>query len=330
MFGSVRFILAWFVVIAHLSQSYSYSSAMSVYAFYMLSGFLMTLIMNERYHYTLQGVIRYCINRALRIFPQYWILCLLALLFILFISAEHAKILHPAFQIPTGFHEVFANSFIFGLYPESINPMARLVPQAWALHVELVFYLFIGLFLGRNLPIALTWFILSVAYHIAANTYGFPRYSPIYAASIAFSSGCLLYHIKPFIMNSWSYSFKIMLALVIFYLFFVAYSGTLPFGRIMWPFYTNLFLFALCLYQLSMIPRVPGWSTKVDRWLGDLSYPIYLNHWLVALFVSYYINIPLSLSLLLYSIPIILILGYILARVVEQPIEKIRRRIAAN
>jgi peptidoglycan/LPS O-acetylase OafA/YrhL len=119
-----------------------------------------------------------------------------------------------------------------------------------------------------------------------------------------------------------------MLFLVIFYLLFVTYSGTLVFGKTMWPFYINLVLFALCLYQLSLVQRTTNIRTKIDRWFGDLSYPIYLNHWFVALVLSYFTHLPRSLLLLAYSIPVILILGLILAKLVELPIEKIRRRIS--
>ena len=45
MFGFVRFVLAWVVAFSHLTQTFKYSSALSVYAFYMLSGFF-----NDAHH----------------------------------------------------------------------------------------------------------------------------------------------------------------------------------------------------------------------------------------------------------------------------------------
>lgn len=91
----------------------------------------MTLNMHERYHYTFSGIKRYAINRGLRIYPQYWLVCILALLFIGLISRDFASTIHPALRLPQTTHEIISNIFIFGLYPESIQPMARLAPQAW-------------------------------------------------------------------------------------------------------------------------------------------------------------------------------------------------------
>lgn len=327
MFGIIRFLLAWFVVVAHIAQTYKYASALAVYAFFILSGYLMTLIMNERYGYTYSGIARYLINRSLRIYPQYWLVGIAALVFIVFISAEHAASIHPALRLPGSIYENISNVLIFGLYPESMGSMARLVPQAWALHVELVFYVLIGLFLGRNIRIAAIWFGLSIAYHIAANIYGLPRYSPVLAASIAFSIGSLLYHLKFYLQKYIPYSHSRMLAVTCFYLLFVFLTGDIPFSETKIPFYLNLVFFAVCLYQLSLIPRDNKYI-KADAWFGDLSYPIYLCHWIVAVVITYIVNIEPSILLFLYCVPVIFLVSYLLSRMVENPIEIIRRKIA--
>jgi peptidoglycan/LPS O-acetylase OafA/YrhL len=327
MFGIVRFILAWFVVLAHVGHTYQYSSALAVYAFYMLSGFLMTLIMQERYEYSARGASRYFLNRSLRIYPQYWLICILTILVIAILSEENTALVHPALRFPHSTHEILSNIFIFGLYPESIHPMARLVPQAWALHVELVFYVLIGLFLGRNLTIAIIWFAASIAYHVLANIYGMPRYSPVFAASIAFSIGSLLYHIRPMLRDIFPYSPKIMVTITLAYVAFVLISGNIPFAETKIPFYLNLIFFVICLYQLSLIPRDNKKATAIDAWFGDLSYPIYLNHWIVGTIIALTLGVRPSLTLFLYSIPIVFLLSYASAKFVEIPIEIVRARI---
>ncbi len=327
MFGIIRFILAWFVVLAHIGQTFKYSSAIAVYSFYMLSGYLMTLIMNERYGFNFSGIIKFIINRLLRIYPQYWLLAIIALLFIFIAPPEYARSIHPAIRLPNSFHEILSNIFIIGLYPESIFVMARLVPQAWALHVELVFYLLIAFGLGRSLKITLVWFILSVGYHVLANIYSFPRYSPILAASLAFSIGSLLYHISPYIKKYIQFSvFRLCLVLFLYFGFVVS-TGNIGFGESKIPFYLNFILFFICLFMLSNIPRENAFYIKIDNWFGDLSYPVYLTHWIVAVFISYFIDIHSTIELFIYSVPIVFILSYFMAKLVESPIERIRHKL---
>ena len=50
--------------------------------------------------------------------------------------------------------------------------------------------------MGRNYPITLVWLLASISYYVGANIYGWPRYSPVLAASIAFSIGSMLSTMK--------------------------------------------------------------------------------------------------------------------------------------
>ena len=70
MFGTYRYCLAHLVVLTHLA-SWPGVGSYAVFGFYMLSGFLMSLILNERYGFSLQGLRGYAANRALRIYPPY-------------------------------------------------------------------------------------------------------------------------------------------------------------------------------------------------------------------------------------------------------------------
>ena len=72
--GSWRFLLAGFVVASHLwrdmLQGYA---AYAVWAFFVLSGYLMTHVLQTRYGFTVRGVGVYAYNRLLRIFPGYYV-----------------------------------------------------------------------------------------------------------------------------------------------------------------------------------------------------------------------------------------------------------------
>ena len=71
MLGTYRVILALMVVFQHLGKSYQLG-AYAVFTFFVISGYLMTYILNENYGYSLRGRMKYLLNRILRIYPVYW------------------------------------------------------------------------------------------------------------------------------------------------------------------------------------------------------------------------------------------------------------------
>src|SRR3954451_22163340 len=72
--GTYRLLLAYCVVIEHVATGYqalSHTGMFAVEGFYVLSGFLITKILNEVYHFEWQS---FWINRFLRLYPQYLLL----------------------------------------------------------------------------------------------------------------------------------------------------------------------------------------------------------------------------------------------------------------
>src|SRR5215471_16043858 len=78
MFGSLRFLLALMVMLGHLvgGDQLAHYGYYAVRGFFVLSGFLMTAGLHEVYRFDGR---RYFANRALRLLPQYYIVCLLTL-----------------------------------------------------------------------------------------------------------------------------------------------------------------------------------------------------------------------------------------------------------
>ncbi|MFT5239279.1 MAG: peptidoglycan/LPS O-acetylase OafA/YrhL [Candidatus Promineifilaceae bacterium] len=72
MFGTYRALLAFMVVALHLG-GVPIIGPYAVFGFYILSGYLMTTIMHTRYGYSPVGFLQYAVNRALRIYPAYWV-----------------------------------------------------------------------------------------------------------------------------------------------------------------------------------------------------------------------------------------------------------------
>ena len=198
MFGVYRLLLALMVVVGHLYQP----TAMGTYAvfgFYALSGFLMTAVLHERYGYTAAGRGRYALNRALRIYPAYWLAAALSVLLIAWLGDEFVRRYHLAIFLPTTATEWAANGLLV-FHPDVIpNTGPRLVPPTWRFTVELVYYALIGLGLSRTARRAAGWWAVSVAYTAyvyATNSDWGVRYYTIPAGSLPFATGACLYFLS--------------------------------------------------------------------------------------------------------------------------------------
>src|SRR5258706_469751 len=119
--GLLRFLLASSVVLSHSTPIFGFrliGGEMAVQTFYIISGFYMGLILNEKYH----SYFLFVTNRLLRLYPVYW-----ATLFLVLITS----ILSWYFGISTyelsvwinNFHKInfislfylfFTNIFLFG------------------------------------------------------------------------------------------------------------------------------------------------------------------------------------------------------------------------
>ena len=72
MFGVLRTTLALMVMAFHLFAGIAPLGKYAVFGFYVISGYLMTLVMNDTYGHTWSGRYAFALNRLLRLYPQYW------------------------------------------------------------------------------------------------------------------------------------------------------------------------------------------------------------------------------------------------------------------
>ena len=136
LFGTYRTILAVLVVALHLG-GVKVIGSYAVFGFYILSGFLMTFILQKTYGYSLSGFKTFWLNRFLRLFPLYWVSITVTVVLIL-LWGQRVQDYHEAMQLPQTFFDTLKNLLI--LFPDREYP--RLTPPAWALTVELFFYFF--------------------------------------------------------------------------------------------------------------------------------------------------------------------------------------------
>lgn len=329
MIGTWRLVLALLVVCAHLFNPW-WPGAMAVFGFYVISGFLMTLILQEQYSFSLPGLRAFWVNRVLRIYPPYYFACLVSIALILAFPPGAVSGLNAHLSIPDTQAEILTNTFIFGLIDWPGDRSSLVVP-GWTLFIELVHYVVISLWAGRSRKTAFVFLGLSIAYIAFVYAFLEPhlgfRYLIPPAGSFPFAVGVLLYFYKEPIGKliasiGWRLAFGI--AAVLYGLVFVAGAWVAdPLGACL---YVNVLASALLLIVLWHAPA--SRLSRADKFLGDLSYPTYLLHWqagaLVVLTTGYVLK---SVPAFLWSIVVVLMFALLERRLVSGPLERLRAAV---
>lgn len=282
MLGMVRLTLALLVLTNHVwIHAENRLGFHAVVAFYMISGYLMTKVIHEVYGTGTSGVARFLANRALRVYPPYWLAFAATACLILTIPIER-RFVGPR-RLPEGAHEWIANLTLVDL------TWARetLVPPAWSLGIETLFYIAMPLLLARSGRAITAWFAASlvVTAGLVAAGAGFGyRYYPAYAASLFFSAGAALYWHR-----GWAARLAVPAALLVPLLALFAASPVLVeaigFSHLTVGYYAAAALFAAILVTAATVEGGQRWRA-IDRWLGDLAYPVFLLHYVVATLVK--------------------------------------------
>ncbi|MDR6632330.1 peptidoglycan/LPS O-acetylase OafA/YrhL [Phyllobacterium sp. 1468] len=140
--GYYRLILAFMVLYSHaVGPLFGWNiGVFAVISFFVISGYVMALLVNKRYPAT-KDVFRFYLDRALRLFPQYLLYASLTLICVALLGlSDHflsgltpLSIVMNMLLLPLGY-------FMFGLDD------AMLIPPAWSLGLELTFYAVFPLF----------------------------------------------------------------------------------------------------------------------------------------------------------------------------------------
>jgi peptidoglycan/LPS O-acetylase OafA/YrhL len=282
----LRFLLAACVVISHLWVGGGLG-AFSVFGFYLMSGYLMTLVMQEKYGYSWTGRASFAVNRALRLLPVYWCACALFILLILAPFAPSMLEYNRRIYLPTDLLGWLRNLVIFfpspAIFPEGEQSMPRLSPATWALTVEILCYAMIALGVSSTRRRTWVWFGFSLTYFLTSYLWltGEYRYYAVYAASLPFSTGAMIYHHRDRLARiSWPHPL-LLLGLVFLNIFGFRRQAEQQWLRNIAQL-LNIALFAILIASIAHRPTGhtwPGIGKRFERWLGGLSYPIYVVHW---------------------------------------------------
>ena len=334
MLGLLRFFLALSVIIAHLAegvQFFAHWGLFAVFGFYLISGYLITTILNETYHFRFSAFV---VNRFLRLFPIYYVVGVATIPVI--ILSDNASGFHPAWATQTSWIDILGNALIipFEFYDSSF----RLVPPAWSIAVELVNYLILWLIVARSRSLAVLVFLVACAYHIASLWSGADwgkRYYPFYAALLPFSLGAMVYFFRNSI-NTGSPRIQVLLANFSFATWLINlalcdFLGGIGGRLFSLLFYVNLAALSIFLYMMVNSPKsVP--KLKWDKQIGDLAYPIFLTHWVISYMVGQYFldGQRRGMILLAASIVPIIVVSYALAKMADKMIEPLRNQVRSE
>lgn len=315
-FGTWRFFLACLVVLSHLwAGMIDGYAAYAVWGFFVLSGYLMTYVLKNKYGFNVKGLTAYAYNRFLRIMPSYWIAVLLGVITIVTLSSKGIELqkLTPQFVMPHGEEWLFSLTLIPIFIVDNLA-----VPVSTALGIEWGVY-FLLPFMARHVSAAWISFLLGIFinYHYGINMSTFPaRYSEFLPCLLPFAAGSLVAHyidvLRKFSAPKLSWFVWII-------------HGLVWFIFDLWPWTYGLY-FSIMLSAWVIISMDCDDSSDIDKILGDLSYPVYLFHTTVgAWFISIY---GYSRPFVFFAMSFIgtLMISFIIIKFIDKPI--LRRKKA--
>ena len=299
--GTFRFLLAIAVTVSHFGGLWGHrfmDGLMAVQCFYMVSGFLISLVLSGKYDAnTPAGLRLFYTNRALRIFVPYWTFCLLIIVAQTIVSAGPQPQLiqqWPEMSFATRVYLMFTNIFVIGqewtmwlsyehgsLIPvwssdglPTHPSIFYVIPQAWSMSLELMFYALAPFLVRRHWLMLLAYIAATYAARQLLMAYGFNgsgfvyRFFPVELG--LFLAGVLAHRVFAFAdarrKGSLAASVAVTAALISM-MFIMRYWD-------MWESHRFYALVVVALPSLFLVSR----HFAFDRWLGELSYPIYLCH----------------------------------------------------
>lgn len=316
MFGIFRLFLAILVVYTHLGPPHGSALGQhAVFGFYLLSGFLITRVLNERYQFKWPP---FWINRFLRLYPIYFVVAVLSIPLVIFTSG--AGEFNGRLRMPQGLWP-WVQSFL--VVPTVSMPSFRLVPVSWSIAVEIVNYAILAAFTARRPTWAWIALLAGIAVHCGTFILGLPhsaRYYPFWSAVLPFTVGALTYFYFGSItalLGGWRWSGT---AAICAYLGLLAIAyATSPISG---PLPELVFYFGLIVLVPVVGTLGPAKETTVGKFLGDMAYPVFVCHIAVGALVHVSMGIQgRSVSMFLIASLGILLLSALLALMQSRFIE---------
>jgi peptidoglycan/LPS O-acetylase OafA/YrhL len=346
--GTVRLLLALCVVVEHSGHPFLglrlLSGNTAVQCFYVISGFLITMVLNERREYV--NVKAFYLSRYLRLWPAYAVIALLTLAIsnwsrmveqlpslanwpeIVFVAFSNATLFFQDWFLFVRFDSGhLVPTAAFGVWPGPHAYNFLLVPQCWSIGVELTFYL-IAPFVCLRWQSLTAMFAISIGirmlvvylYPAASDPWTY-RFAP--SEMMLFASGGLSYFIgrtiKPKAIKP---SFIFAVALMAILVFIARYTGYFKLIGLSSPL-------ILITMTIAVAPLFYGSRyNKFDGLMGDLSYPMYISHLLIFSLVT---RLPPEFNVgnVLYVVSVITF-SLLITYTIIIPVDRVRHGLSAK
>ncbi len=362
--GAIRVFLALSVVVWHIRDTpYKLlNGAVAVLLFFIISGFYMAMVINEKYA-AIDGprwIPRFYAARAWRLFPAYWVALAATFLWyratgninVFDFSAPGAPIKHAA----TAFSNLFilgqdVHQFLVRVLVEHAGPSAlqswlgkhghgvladyyMLVGQAWSLSSELWFYAiapFIVVsrkktFVCLAIALLLRGFIVIVCGQRSGiwGMFFFP------GTVCMFLLGSASYHLHGLLPRGRWHARLGTICLAAFFAWIVGLKSREPIilaSKSDWSvdelrFWVLYLSFALAVPFIFECTK----RSKIDRRIGDLSYPLYLIHGVILGIFTWW-KVPFGqgqIANTLVASIICVIAAFAINRLIEAPADALR------
>lgn len=370
--GCLRLFLAIAVVLSHSGGIYGYvmtGGVVAVKAFFIISGFYMALILNEKYKSKEHSLYLFYTNRFFRLVPVYlFFLTLKIFLSIIFkhfnLLSEQATTVYPLFRqsfvidmfayyydklsIGTIIFIIFDNLTLLGSFfqpflaidnsgslffyegPWNLDALAPIhfmfLPQSWTIGFEYGFYLIVPFMVKRRTSLIVTLIIAGFIFRFFLYYLGLKylpwtdRFFPI--ELVFFLMGLLSYKIYHAINRLKLANTILIILIVMVTLGLTLFYPILPYRHLTRYFlsYSEMIYFSLFFLGIPFVFYFTK-NNRVDRFIGELSYPIYLCH----LFVIPFFGAKSAQSTILSVISCVL-LSSVVFLYVGKPIEQFRQK----
>lgn len=338
---SLRAVAIFLVVICHVSQAQREISnfiriifdfgKIGVQLFFFISAYTMCLSMNK--HKEEHSIRNFYIRRFFRISPLYYVGITIYFVVSMIPFMQHGVVIadHEAYSTFNVLSNIF---FVHGLIPSANN---SIVPGGWSIGTEMLFYIFfpfIFMMYGRigykmnyvapflSLLLANAFLLVVWQFENGVLTNSFFYYNILNQLPV-FIVGISYYHIEKTGSLNFSKAFNVMAFLILIFISFVL-MYKMEFNVSLSVFVAGIsFIFLLNFfkqidYQFPLLQR-----------LGQLSFSIYIFHFLFAFPLVIFITRILSASfpigpypLFLISILVTLTCSMLVAQLSEKLIEK--------
>jgi peptidoglycan/LPS O-acetylase OafA/YrhL len=251
--GLLRFYLAFSVLVSHIdfTSSFFINPYLSVLCFYIVSGFYMTMVINEKYSIVISPYKTFIYSRILRLAPAYYLILFLSLLFMWCVGNFPYNF---SFQ---SFIYLISNLSLIGLDYGFLSSKFslhdwRIIAISWTLTVEFQFYVIAPFLVTKSISkcVLFLCFLLLIRLYVVFLGEEFYQWRYFFTPAVMcfFFLGVIAYKI----FNSLKINIKIYqcyfaLAILIasgllakiyinkmldsseFWLFYIVFSATLPF-----------------------------------------------------------------------------------------------------